>query len=137
MSVSKYPIVHIDGLRGIAVAVVLYHAKLLSVTVKVYRRYIFCDIRFLITLLLFVISRLEHSHFGFWERRVRRDHSGALHYILCTVIAACFLMLYQRDSHYFAIPSLRRVCPRRIYYAFDNYFDEHSRFSPLTHGLSC
>lgn len=142
MSASKIPYrPYIDGLRGIAVvAVVLYHAKLLSVT----GGFVGVDIFFVISGFLItsiIVRDLKTGTFSlleFWERRVRRIIPALFVVILSTIIAAYFLMLYPEDSHYFGNTVIAQsvFTSNILFMLSDNYFDEHSRFSPLLHTWS-
>jgi peptidoglycan/LPS O-acetylase OafA/YrhL len=132
---------HIDGLRGVAVvAVVLYHAKLLSVT----GGFIGVDVFFVISgfLITSIIVRDIEAHtfslLGFWERRVRRILPALVVVMFATIIAAHFLILYPPDHHDFgtAVVAQSTFVSNIVFMATDNYFDQPSRYSPLLHTWS-
>ena len=132
---------YIDGLRGIAViAVVLYHAKLLSVT----GGFIGVDVFFVISGFLItsiIVRDLKAGTFsllGFWERRVRRILPALFVVMLCSIIAASVLVLYPPDYHHFGSTVIAQsVFTSNILFMLgDNYFDQSSRYSPLLHTWS-
>ncbi len=132
---------HIDGLRGIAVlAVVLYHAKLLSVT----GGFVGVDVFFVISGYLItgvVVRELESGSFsllGFWERRLRRILPALFVVMIATIIGAYFLILYPEDYRYFGSTVIAQsVFFSNVLFMFsDNYFNEHSTYVPLLHTWS-
>ena len=132
---------HIDGLRGIAIiAVVLYHAKLFSVT----GGFIGVDVFFVISGFLIasiIVRDLEAGTFsvlGFWERRIRRILPIFFVVVVSTVIAAYFLILFPPDYLHFGktVTSQSTFTSNILFMVTDNYFDEQSKFSPLLHTWS-
>jgi peptidoglycan/LPS O-acetylase OafA/YrhL len=132
---------HIDGLRGMAViAVVLYHAKLLLmrggfVGVDVF----FVISGFLITsIILRDLSAGTFSLARFWQRRIRRIVPALAVVVVCSSIAAYFLILYPPDYvHFGASVIAQSIFASNIFFMMgDNYFDQPSRFSPLLHTWS-
>lgn len=132
---------HIDGLRAVAVvAVVLYHAKLFSVT----GGFIGVDIFFVISGFLIAATIVRDLNAGsfslaaFWERRVRRIIPIFFVVILSTVTAAYFLLLYPPDFLFFgkAVVTQSTFTSNILFMITDGYFDEHARSSPLLHTWS-
>ncbi len=132
---------HIDGLRGVAVvAVVLYHAKLLSVN----GGFVGVDVFFVISgfIITSVIRReLAEGTFslvGFWERRVRRI-LPALFVVMCaTIVAAYYFLLYPEDYQYLgqAITAQSIFASNILFMFSENYFGDQLRYSPLLHTWS-
>ena len=129
---------HIDGLRAIAViAVILYHAKLLGVV----GGFIGVDIFFVISGFLItsiMVRDLRGGSFsllGFWERRVRRILPALTVVMLCSSIAAYFIVLYPYDYHHFGSSVIAQsvFASNMLFMVSDNYFDQPSIHSPLLH----
>jgi peptidoglycan/LPS O-acetylase OafA/YrhL len=132
---------YIDGLRGIAViAVVLYHAKLLSVT----GGFIGVDVFFVISGFLItsiIVRDLKAGTFsllGFWERRARRILPALFVVMFCSIITAYFLILYPPDYQLFGKTVIAQsvFTSNMLFMLTDNYFDQASRTSPLLHTWS-
>ncbi len=132
---------HIDGLRCVAIiAVVLYHAKLFSVSAG----FVGVDIFFVISGFLIAASILRDldagtfSLMGFWERRIRRIVPIFFVVVLSTIATAYFLMLYPLDYSYFGktVSAQSTFTSNILFMVTDNYFDEHSQSAPLLHTWS-
>ena len=131
---------YIDGLRGIAIiAVVLNHAKL-----GLAGGFIGVDVFFVISGFLIssiIIRDLRAGTFsmrGFWERRIRRIFPALFTVMLCSIIAAYFLVLYPPDYHHFGatVTAQSAFLSNVLFTLTDNYFDQTSRYSPLLHTWS-
>ena len=130
---------HIDGLRAIAVlAVIFYHAKLLGVT----GGFVGVDIFFVISGFLItsiIVRDLRAGTFSllaFWERRIRRILPALTVVMLCTIIAAYFIILYPYDYHHFGSSVIMQsvFASNVLFMVSDSYFDPAvSSFSPLLH----
>ena len=131
---------YIDGLRGIAIiAVVLNHAKL-----GLSGGFIGVDVFFVISGFLIssiIIRDLRAGTFsmrGFWERRIRRIFPALFTVMLCSILAAYFLVLYPPDYHHFGatVTAQSAFLSNVLFTLTDNYFDQTSRYSPLLHTWS-
>ena len=132
---------HIDGLRGVAVLlVVFYHAQLFGF----HSGFIGVDIFFVLSGFLITTILLRDMESGifslgkFWERRIRRILPALVVVVLASVIASYFLILYPPDFHRFGntVMAQSLFASNVLFMLTDNYFDQPSAHSPLLHTWS-
>jgi len=129
----------IDGLRGIAVLmVVLHHAGFACSG-----GYVGVDIFFAISGYLItgiIIGELEGGSFsfpGFWERRIRRIYPALLVVVVATTVAGALLLLPEDFALYGkSMASLYLLCANMSFWKEAGYFDVAAEEKPLLHTWS-